>query len=108
MFAVGKHVGPLRQVRAAGVDEVDARQAVLARDFLRAQMFLHRHRIIGAALDGGVVCDHDAFATGDAADAGDHAGAVDRLAIHSVRGERRQFEKRRTEIKKPHHPLARQ
>src|SRR3546814_5401036 len=44
--------------RAAGVDRVHAGQVVLARDLLRAQVLLHRHREVGAALDRGVVGDH--------------------------------------------------
>ena len=98
MLAVGKHVGLVRQVGAAGIDQIDARQPVLARDLLGAQMLLHRHRIIGAALDGGIVADDDAFAAGDAADAGDDAGAVDGVLVHAVGGERREFEERRAGI----------
>ena len=108
MLAVGKHFGLVRQVGAAGIDQIDARQPVLARDLLRAQMLLHRHRIIGAALDGGIVADDHAFAAGDPADAGDDAGAVDGVVVHAVGGERRQFEKRRARIDQRHHPLARQ
>ena len=108
MLAVGKDLGLMRQVGAAGVDQIDARQPVLPRDLLGAQMLLHRHRIIGAALDGGVVADDDAFAAGDAADAGDDAGAVDGVVVHAVGGERRQFEERRAGIEQRHHPLARQ
>jgi hypothetical protein len=44
MVAVRKHLGLVRQVRAAAVDQVHARQPVLQRDLLRAQMLLHRHR----------------------------------------------------------------
>ncbi len=98
MLAVGKHLGLVRQVGAAGIDQIDARQPVLARDLLGAQMLLHRHRIIGAALDGGIVADDHAFAAGDAADAGDDAGAVDGVVVHAVGGERRQFEERRARI----------
>ena len=108
MLAVGKHFGLVRQVGAAGIDQIEARQPVLARDLLGAQMLLHRHRIIGAALDGGIVADDDAFAAGDAADAGDDAGAVDGVVVHAVGGERRQFEERRARIDERHHPLARQ
>ena len=98
MLAVGKHLGPVRQVGAAAIDEIDAGQAVLARDLLRAHMLLHRHRIIGAALDGGVVAHDHAFAALDAADAGDDAGGMDRVLVHAVGGERRQFQKRRARI----------
>ena len=108
MLAVGKHLGLMRQVGAAGIDQIDAGQPVLARDLLRAQMLLHRHRVVGAALDGGVVADDHAFAAGHAADAGDDAGAMDGIVVHAVGGERRQFEKRRAGIDQRHHALARQ
>ena len=62
VLAVGEHLGVLRQVGAAGVDEIDARQPVLARDLLRAQVLLDGHRVIRAALDGGVVADDHALA----------------------------------------------
>ena len=44
VIAVGKDLGLQRQERAAGVDEVDARQAVLERDLLRAHVLLDRDR----------------------------------------------------------------
>ena len=108
MLAVGKHLGLVRQVGAAGIDQIDAGQPVLARDLLRAEMLLHRHRIVGAALHRGVVADHHDEPAMDAADAGDDAGAVDRLAIHVVRGERRQLEERRARVDQAGDSLARQ
>ena len=75
MLAIGKDLVLQRQEGAAGIDQIDARQMVVARDLLRAQVLLHRDRIIGAALDGGVVGDDDAVAPAHAADAGDDAGA---------------------------------
>ena len=57
VLAIGKDLGLQRQKRAARVDEVDAGQAVLERDLLRAQVLLHGDRVVGAALDGGVVGD---------------------------------------------------
>ena len=50
MVAVGEDFRLVRQVRSAAVDEVDAGQPVLERDFLRAEVFLDRQRIIGPAL----------------------------------------------------------
>ncbi len=107
MLAVGEHLGLRRQIGAAEVDQIDAGQPVLARDLLRAQMLLHRHRIIGAALDGGVVGHDHAFAAFDAADAGDDAGGVDVAVVHAVGGERRQFQERRAGIDQVHHAFAR-
>ena len=63
VLAVGEDVGLQRQKGAARVDEVDARQVVLLRDLLGAQVLLHREREVRAALDGGVVRhDHAAAA----------------------------------------------
>ena len=59
MLAVREDFVLQRQERAAGIDQVDAGQVVLQRDFLRAQVFLHRHREIGAAFHGGVVGDDE-------------------------------------------------
>ena len=108
MLAVGEHFGLMRQVGAAGIDQINARQPVVARDLLRAQMLLYRHRIIGAAFDGGIVADDDAFAPRDAADAGDEAGAMDGVVVHVASGKRRQFQKWRTGIDQRHDALARQ
>ena len=71
-------------------------------------MLLHRHREIGAALDGRVVGDDHAFAPLDAADAGDDAGAVDGIVVHAVGGERGELEERRARVDQCHHAIARQ
>ena len=57
VVAIGEDLGLERQEGAARVDEVEAREAVLARDLLRAQVLLHRQRVVGAALDRRVVRD---------------------------------------------------
>ena len=108
VLAVRKHLGLMRQVGAAGIDQIDARQPVLARDFLRAQVFLHRHGKIGAALDGRVVAHDHALAALDAADPGDHAGAVDGVVIKTICGERRELQKRRAGVEQGHDAIARQ
>ena len=63
--------------------------------------------IVGAALDGGVVAHDHAFAPLDAADAGDDAGAVDRVLVHAVGGERRELEKRRAGVDQAQHAFSR-
>ena len=63
MLAIGKHFVLARQERAARIDEIDARQRVLERDLLRAQMLLDGDRVVGAALDGRIVGDDDALET---------------------------------------------
>ena len=73
MIAVGEDLGLVRQVRAAAVDQIDARQAVLLGDLLRAEVLLDRQRIVGAALHRRVVADDHHLPARHAADAGDHA-----------------------------------
>ena len=106
VIAVGKDLRPVRQVRAAGVDEIDAGKMVFPRDLLRTDVFLHCERIVGAALDGGVVAHDHARATGNAADAGDHAGSMDVAAVHVVGGELGELEKGRAGIDQPEHAVA--
>src|SRR5262249_33636645 len=77
-------------------------------DLLGAQVLLHGHRIVGAALDGGVVADDDALAPFDAPDPGDDAGAMDRVVVEAVGGKRREFEERGAGVEQAHHPVARQ
>ena len=107
MLAVGKHFVLRRQVGAAGIDEIDARQAVLARDFLRPQMLLDRHGKVGPALDGRVVGDDDAFAPLDPAHAGDDSRPGRVVVIHAQRGELREFEKRRSGVQEQTRARAR-
>ena len=98
MIAVGEHLGLVRQIRPARIDQINARQTVLGRDLLGAQMLLDRHRIIRSALDRRIVGDdHDLAAVNDA-DAGDKSGAVHVALVHAEGGERADFQKRRTGI----------
>ena len=107
MALVGKNLVLQRQERAAGIDEIDAGQMVLARDVLGAQMLLHRHRIVGAALDGGIVGDDHAFAVADAPDPGDQARGMHVAAVEAVGRKRRELEKRRAGVDEEIDPLAR-
>ena len=91
VLAVGEHLVLPRQERAAGVDQVDARQPVLPRDLLRAQVLLDRDRVVRAALHRRVVGDDHAFAPGHPADAGDHARAGALVVVHAVGGQRREI-----------------
>ena len=92
VVAVGEDLGLERQVGAAGVDEVDARQAVLERDLLRAQVLLDRDREVRAALDRRVVGDDHALAPVHRADAGHDAGARRLVVVEAERRQRRQLE----------------
>ena len=109
VLLVGEHVVLHRQERAAGVDEVDARQPVGPGHLLRAQVLLDRDRVVGAALDGGVVGDDHALAARDPADAGDDAGRGDGVAavvVHPGRGQRAQLEERAAGVEQPVDPVA--
>ena len=71
-------------------------------------MLLHRHRVIGAALDGRVVGDDHDLAALDQADSRHQPGAVDVALIHAETRERAYFQKRRTGIDEAGDPFARQ
>jgi hypothetical protein len=70
--------------------------------------FFHRHRVVGAALDGGVVTDDHAFLAFDAADAGDDAGAGRGAIVHVIGRQLRELEERRAGIEQVFDALARQ
>ena len=107
VVAVGEDLGLQREEGAARVDEVEARQAVLARDLLRAQVLLHRERVVGAALHRRVVRDDHALAPLDDADPGDDPGRRRVAVVELPRGERVQLEERRARVDEPVDPLAR-
>ena len=98
VFLVGKHLVLAGQVRAARVHQVHTGQAVFFGHALRAQVLLHRDRVIRAALHRRVVAHHHALAPGDAADAGDDAGAGRLVAVHAEGGQRRQLEEGRAGV----------
>ena len=107
VVAVREHVRLQRQERAAGVDEVDARQPVLRRDLLRAQVLLDGEREVRAALHGRVVRDDHAFAALDDADARDDPGAGRLAVVELPRRERVQLEEGRVGVDEAVDPLAR-
>ena len=106
MLAVGKDLGLMGQIGAAGIDQIDAGQTVLRRDLLRAQVLLHGHRIIGAALDGRIVGDDHRLPAVDEADPGHEPRAVDVALVHAEGRERADLEEGRTGIDQPRDALA--
>ena len=106
MVLVREDAGPVGQVGPARIDEVDAGQVVLARHVLGAQVLLDRERIVGAALDGGVVGDDDAFLARDAPHARDDASRRHLALVHAVGGELAELEERRARIEEGAHPVA--
>ncbi len=108
VVTVREHLVLQRQKRAARIDQIDAGQTVFTRDFLRAQMLLHRDRVIGAALDRGIVGHDHALHPFDPANAGHHAGAGHGVLVHAGGRQRRDFKKRRTGIEQRIDALAHQ
>ena len=107
VVAVGEHLRLQRQKRPARVDEVDARQPVLLRDLLRAQMLLHRQREVRAALHGRIVRDDHALAALDHADPGHDPRRRRLTVVHIPRRQLVQLQKRRSRIDQPVDPLPR-
>ena len=60
MLAIGEDLVLQRQEGPAGINQVDARKAVLPGDLLRAEVLLDRNRVVRSALNRGVVCDYHA------------------------------------------------
>ena len=108
VVAVGEDLGLQRQERPARVDEVDARQVVLLRHLLRAQVLLHRERVVRAALHGRVVGDDHALAALDDADPGHDPGRRRVAVVQVPRGERVQLEEGRAGVEEAVDPLARE
>ncbi len=108
VFTVGEHLVLARQERAAGVDQVDARQPVLQCDLLSTQVLLDGDRVVGAALDRGVVGHDHALAAGDPPDPGDHARTGALVVVHAVGGQCRQFQERAARIEQSVDAVARQ
>lgn len=94
MLPVGEYLILLRQVRATGIDKVDTRKVVLLRDLLRAEVLLHRHRIIGATLHRRIVADDEHLLPGHPPDPGDQPGAGGGVVVHAMRGGRPDLQKR--------------
>src|SRR6056297_3277924 len=108
VLLVRKHLVLQRQKSAAGIDQVDARQVVLQRDFLGPKVLLDRHRVIRAALDRRVIGDHHAFHALNAAYAGNHAGRRRLVVVQTVRGQWGDFQERTAGVEQRAHAFPRQ
>ncbi len=98
MLAVGEDVLLARQVGATGIHQIEAGQAILQGDGLGAQVLLHRQRIIGAALNRGVVGNDHALDALDAADAGHYPGRRYLFLINVEGCQGADFQKGRTGV----------
>src|SRR5690606_177430 len=74
VFLVREYFVLLREVGTTGINQVDAGQPVFFGDGLGANVLFDGQRVIGAALDGGIVGQHQAFDAANPSDAGDDAG----------------------------------
>ena len=108
MVAIGKDFVLAWQIGAAAIDEIDARQMAFPCDFLRAQMLLDGQRVIGAALDGCIIGDDDAFLAAYAPYARYHSRRRSGFRVNLIGGELREFQKRRTRIDERRDSIARQ
>ena len=106
VIAIGKDLGLQREKRAARIHQVDARQAVVERDLLRAHVLLDRDRVVRAALHRRIVGDDEHLAARHAADAGDDARRGRVVVVHVERGERGELEKRRSAVEQAVDALA--
>ncbi len=108
VLAVRKDLVLSRQEGASRIHQVEACHPVVARHLLRPQVFLHRHREVGAALDGGVVGDDHGRAAVDTAHSGDHPGARRLAVVELVRRQRRELEEGRVGVDQCFDTLARE
>ena len=108
MLFIGKNLGLVRQVGAAAIDQIDARQSVLERDFLRAQMFFDGEREIHAAFDCGIVGDNHDLPAADLANAADQPGARCIVVVKPVGGELAEFQEGRARVEQALNARARQ
>jgi hypothetical protein len=87
VIAVGEHLILQRQESAAGIHEVDARKAVLERDFLRTQVLLDGQRVVSAAFYGRIVRENHAADASNGSDSADEPCSRQRHVIDAVRSE---------------------
>ena len=107
VVAVGEDLRLQREEGAAGVDEVEARQAVLTRNLLRTQVLLHGERVVRAALHRRVVRDDHALSALDDADPGDDPRRGRIAVVQLPRGERVELEEGGSRVDEPVDALAR-
>ena len=97
-----------RQVGAARIHQVNARQPVLLGNGLRPQVLFDRQRVVRAAFDRGVVGHNHAFHAFNPTDPGNDAGSRDVLAVHLVSRQLTQFKEGRANVQQPVDAFTRQ
>lgn len=106
MAGIGKDTVLFRQIGAAAIHQIQAGQPIFRRDFLGADVFLHRLVIERAALYRGVVGDHHTRQPVDHTDAGDDTGTGNLAAVLAIGRQRRQLQKRGARIHQQVDPVA--
>lgn len=106
MLPVGKYFGLIGEVRTAAIYQINAGQPVFERDFLRAQMLLHRQRIVSAALHRRIVADDHHLPSLNATDTRYQASARHLAMIHVIGRELPDLQKRTAGVQQPLHPFA--
>ena len=92
MVFVGEDLVLQGQKCSTGIDEIETGQVIFFGDLLGAEMFFDSQRIVGAALDGGIVGDDHDFAPRNAPDARDETCACGCPIVHILCGEGGEFE----------------
>ena len=98
VLAIRKHFILTRQVGAARVHQINARQAVLLGNRLRAQVFLYRQRVVRTAFDRGIVRHNHAFNPFDPTNAGDDSCCGNVFAVHAIGSQLTEFQKGRARV----------
>ena len=108
MIPVRENLILLRQKGAAGIHQINTRQAIGAGDFLCTQMLLHGQWKIGAALHCGIIGDDHAFAPRYAPNARDNPRTRNLPTIQTMGRELGKLQEGRTRINQGVHAFARQ
>ena len=93
-----------REIRAAGLDQVDDGQPVLLGDLCATPALLRRERVRRAAANRRVIRADEALGSLDDTDPGDHRCAD--LVARPPRGQRRQLEERRVRVEQQFDPFS--
>ena len=106
VVTVREDIGLERQVGAAAVDQVDARQPILERDLLGPEVLLDCDREVRPALDRGVVGHDHAGRALDPGDPGDDPRARRLVVVHAAGGQWAELEEGGARVDQPVDPLT--
>ena len=96
MLPIRKNLILARQMSAARIDQVNAGQVIFGCDGLRAQMFLHRYRVISATFDSRIISNNHALNPIHAADSSNQPrGCNIVVTVHAIGGKLANFEEGR-------------